>query len=54
LNICDGSLNPHTHLLLQVRTRTLNGTLRETFQGWWLAMATVSASLWFEEVLKTR
>jgi len=27
------------HLLLQVRTRTLNGTLRETFQRWWPAMA---------------
>ncbi len=31
------------HLLLQVRTRTLNGTLRETFQRWWPAMTTVSA-----------
>jgi hypothetical protein len=29
--------NPH--LLLQVRTRTLNGTLREKFQSWWPAMA---------------
>ena len=27
------------HLLPQVRTRTLNGTLRETFQRWWPAMA---------------
>jgi hypothetical protein len=27
------------HLRLQVRTRTLNGTLRETFQRWWPAMA---------------
>jgi hypothetical protein len=26
------------HLLLQVRTRTLNGTLGETFQHWWPAM----------------
>ena len=26
------------HLLLQVRTRMLNGTLRETFQRWWPAM----------------
>src|SRR5271163_2118515 len=31
------------HLLLQVRTRTLNGTLRETFQHWWPAMTPVSA-----------
>jgi hypothetical protein len=31
------------HLLLQVRTRTLNGTLRETFQRWWPAMAPSSA-----------
>jgi len=31
------------HLLLQVGTRTLNGTLRETFQGWWPAMAPISA-----------
>jgi len=31
------------HLLLQVRTRTLNGTLRETFQRWWPAMTPVSA-----------
>jgi hypothetical protein len=26
------------HLLLQVRTRTLNGTLRDNFQRWWPAM----------------
>jgi hypothetical protein len=26
------------HLLLPVRTRTLNGRLRETFQRWWPAM----------------
>ncbi|MGA2190606.1 MAG: hypothetical protein ABSH33_18965 [Steroidobacteraceae bacterium] len=26
------------HLLLQVRTRALNGTLRETFQRWWPAI----------------
>jgi hypothetical protein len=26
------------HPLLQVRTRTLNGTLREAFQRWWPAM----------------
>jgi hypothetical protein len=32
-----------THLLLQVRTRTLNDTLRETFQRWWPAMTSVSA-----------
>jgi len=25
-------------LLLQVRTRTLNGTLRNTFERWWPAM----------------
>jgi len=31
------------HLLLQVRTRTLNGTLRETFQRWWPAIAPGSA-----------
>jgi hypothetical protein len=31
------------HLLLQVRTRTLNGRLRETFQRWWPAMTPVSA-----------
>jgi hypothetical protein len=31
------------HLLLQVRTRTLKGTLRETFQRWWPAMIPVSA-----------
>jgi len=31
------------HLLLQVRTRSLNGTLRETFQRWWPAMAPSSA-----------
>jgi hypothetical protein len=31
------------HLLLQVRTRTLNGRLRETFQRWWPALAQVSA-----------
>jgi hypothetical protein len=31
------------HLLLQVRTRTLNGTLRETFQRWWPAMTQNSA-----------
>lgn len=31
------------HLLLQVRTRTLNGTLRQTFQRWWPAMTPVSA-----------
>jgi hypothetical protein len=31
------------HLLLQVRTRTINGTLRETFQRWWPAMTPVSA-----------
>jgi hypothetical protein len=31
------------HLLLQVRTRTLNDTLRETFQRWWPAMATRAA-----------
>jgi hypothetical protein len=36
--------HPQTaHLLLQVRTRTLNGTLREIFQRWWPAMAPVSA-----------
>jgi len=29
------------HLLLQVRTRTLNGALRETFQRWWPAMTPV-------------
>jgi hypothetical protein len=32
------------HPLLQVRTRTLNGTLRETFQRWWPAMTPVSAT----------
>ena len=31
------------HLLLQVRTRTLNGTLRETFQRWWPAMTPILA-----------
>jgi hypothetical protein len=31
------------HLLLQVRTRTLNGKLRETFQRWWPAMTPASA-----------
>jgi hypothetical protein len=31
------------HLLLQVRTQTLNGTLRETFQRWWPAMTPLSA-----------
>jgi hypothetical protein len=31
------------HLLLQVGTRTLNGTLRETFRRWWPAMAPISA-----------
>ena len=31
------------HLLLQVRTRTLNGRLRDTFQRWWPAMTPVSA-----------
>jgi hypothetical protein len=31
------------HLLLQARTRTLNGKLRETFQRWWPAMTPVSA-----------
>jgi len=31
------------HLLLQVRTRTLNDTLRATFQRWWPAMTSVSA-----------
>jgi hypothetical protein len=31
------------HLLLQVRTRTPNGKLRETFQHWWPAMTSVSA-----------
>jgi hypothetical protein len=31
------------HLLLQVRTRTLNGNLRETFQRSWPAMTPVSA-----------
>jgi hypothetical protein len=31
------------HLLLQVRTRTLNGTLRETFQRWQRAMTPASA-----------
>jgi hypothetical protein len=31
------------HLLLQVRTRTLNGSLRETFQRWWPAITPVSA-----------
>jgi hypothetical protein len=31
------------HLLLRVRTRTLNGKLRETFQHWWPAMTSVSA-----------
>jgi hypothetical protein len=33
------------HLLLQVRTQTLNGTLRETFQRWWPAMTPISAPL---------
>jgi hypothetical protein len=31
------------HLLLQVRTRTLNGSLRETFERWWPAMTPISA-----------
>ena len=31
------------HLLLQVRTRTLNGNLRETFHRWWPAMLPLSA-----------
>jgi hypothetical protein len=30
------------HPPLQVRTRTLNGKLRETFQHWWLAVIPVS------------
>ena len=39
----------HTRVLFGVshfgftRTRTLNGTLRETFQRWWPAMTPVSA-----------
>jgi hypothetical protein len=31
-----------SRLLLQVRTRTLNGRLRDTFQRWWPAMTPVS------------
>jgi hypothetical protein len=30
------------YLMLQVRTRTLNGTLRETSKRWWPAMTQVS------------
>jgi hypothetical protein len=32
------------HLLLELRTRTLNGKLRETFQHRWPAMTSVSAA----------
>lgn len=31
------------HLLLQIRTKTLNGELRETFRHWYSAMTATSA-----------
>ena len=33
------SMHQSTHLLLQTRTQTLDGTLRETFRKWYPAMA---------------
>ena len=42
------------HLLLQVRTKTLNNELRDTFQNWYPGMANATQSAEALDVLETR